>query len=263
MSCVLLLQISSTSSFLWRASLPPLTVSKVWDCGHVTQACQQWSPSSSPCDWLTGRTWSRKSWGFARNVREEKPFSADVTWDPSGRGQSWREPLTLKPAQKREQALRTSDELKNPAIFGTIPETIELPVFFPPFSQFELCFLSLATKRFMLIEERNGSRTTWTLRRYEVGAESRGGHSLSASAAWTTRDESWRGTWMRLLKDWQGYVLTLGASDINEGWQVERMWILQGVCCGHAEHHPEVRGPECGLMCGHRCTELVAAAAAK
>ena len=68
---------------------------------------------------------------------------------------------------------------------------------------------------------------------------------------------SWRGNWMWFLKDWQGCVLTLGASDISEGWQVEQMWILQGVCCGHAEHHPEVRGPECGLMCGHRCTELV------
>lgn len=68
--------------------------------------------------------------------------------------------LTLKPAQRREQVLRTLNELKNPAMFGTISETIELPVFFPPFSQFELCFLSLATKRFMLIEERNGSRTT-------------------------------------------------------------------------------------------------------
>lgn len=22
-----------------------------------------------------------KSWGFARNMREEKPFSADVTWE--------------------------------------------------------------------------------------------------------------------------------------------------------------------------------------
>lgn len=30
-----------------------------------------------------------------------------------------------------------------------------------------------------------------------------------------------------------------------------------GVCCGYAEHHPEVHGPECGLMCGHRWTELV------
>ena len=74
-------------------------------------------------------------------------------------------------------------------MFGTISETIELPVFFPPFSQFELCFLSLATKRFMLIEERNGSRTTWTLRQYEVGAVSTGGYSLSASAAWKTRDK--------------------------------------------------------------------------
>ena len=29
------------------------------------------------------------------------------------------------------------------------------------------------------------------------------------------------------MKDWQGCVLTLGASDISEGWQVEQMWILR------------------------------------
>lgn len=38
---------------------------------------------------------------------------------------------------------------------------------------------------------------------------------------------SWRGNWMWFLKDWQGCVLTLGASDISEGWQVEQMWILR------------------------------------
>ena len=128
----------------------------------------------------------------------------------------------------------------------------------PPFSQFELCFLSLATRRFVLIEQRNGRCTVWTLwdnpRLRQCLVEDTTFQLLQLGQQETRR---WRRTWVWLSKDWPGYVLTLGASDIGERWQVQHMWMPQGVRWGHAEHRPEVRGPECGLMCGHRCTGLV------
>lgn len=47
----------------------------------MTLACQQCTPSSSSCDWLTGGMGPRcNAGGFARNIREEKSFSAGVSW---------------------------------------------------------------------------------------------------------------------------------------------------------------------------------------